>query len=163
METGIKALPNRGTHYCFACSPINPAGLHMEFFTDDRSVFSSLVIPDHLCGWDNIVHGGIVSTILDEIMSWSAIYLLQNYILTKSITVDFLKPVFVGDQVRAVGQVGAQTGKREALMEGALYKEEDVLCARARGTFALINVQMARKLGIMNENTINSFAPIIDR
>jgi len=64
------------------------------------SVFSWLKVPDHLFGWDNLVHGGILSTILGEIMSWSALYLLKEMILTKSMTVAFVKPVFEGWSLR---------------------------------------------------------------
>ena len=44
-----KHLPNRETHYCFGCSPANPSGLQMKFYTKDSSVFSRLTVPDHLC------------------------------------------------------------------------------------------------------------------
>lgn len=163
MSEAFKELPNGGRHYCFACSPINPAGLHMKFFSDGRTVVSSVTIPDHLCGWDNIAHGGVISTILDEVMSWSAIYLLKSYILTQSMRVDFLKPVFVGDRVRASGRAERKISSRQAVMTASLYREgaEAELCARAEGTFALVNARMIRKLGIVNEETLNSFARLI--
>ena len=90
-----KHLPNRETHNCFGCSPINASGLQMKFSTDESTVFSRLTVPDHLCGWDRLVHGGVISTILDEIMSWTGIYMLKQITMTKSMTVDFIKPVQV--------------------------------------------------------------------
>ena len=108
----LKPLPNTDTHNCFACSPINHSGLHMEFFTNDRSVFSWITVPDHLCGWNNLVHGGVLSTILDEIMSWAAIYLLKRVTMTKSMTVDFLKPVYIDHELKAAGVAHAAHGRR---------------------------------------------------
>ncbi len=68
-------LPNDDNHNCFGCSPNNKSGLKMEFYTNKEkdSVFSWLSIPGHVCGWGNIVHGGIVSTILDEAMGWASV------------------------------------------------------------------------------------------
>ena len=74
---------------CFACGKNNPEGLHMEFYTDEKSVFSKLVIPETKRGWDQVVHGGILSTILDEIMAWTAIYFTGSFMLTKNMTVNF--------------------------------------------------------------------------
>ena len=63
---GYKRLPNTETHNCFGCSPINPSGLQMKFFTDDKTVFARVTVPDHLCGWNNVIHGGVLTTMLDE-------------------------------------------------------------------------------------------------
>jgi len=56
-------------HNCFACGPANPHGLHMTFQSNGKVVMSHLSVPDHLRGWNNMVHGGIISTILDEVMA----------------------------------------------------------------------------------------------
>ena len=53
-----KKVPNQEDGACFACSPINEKALKMKFYTDEESVFSSLQVPAHLCGWSNVVHGG---------------------------------------------------------------------------------------------------------
>ena len=68
-----RRLPHREKDSCFACSPNNASGLHMEFFTNGEKVVSWLRVPKHLSGWDNIVHGGVIATILDEVMGWSAL------------------------------------------------------------------------------------------
>ncbi len=38
-----------------------------------------------MAGWDRTVHGGIVSTVLDEIMGWGVIYLCKIFNLPKMI------------------------------------------------------------------------------
>ena len=86
LEKKYKHLPNSATHNCFGCSPINPSGLQMNFYTNDSSVFSEVTVPKHLCGWNNLIHGGVLSTILDEIMSWAAIYLLKRITLRLSLS-----------------------------------------------------------------------------
>ncbi|MFO7687033.1 MAG: PaaI family thioesterase [Desulfobacterales bacterium] len=152
-------LPIQDNHMCFACGPANPAGLKMRFFANQDSVVSWLTVPDHLRGWNTLVHGGVTSTILDEIMSWAAIHLLKTIILTKSMKVEFRKPVFIGQPLRAVGRVVEIINEREAIMEGLLYGPEGDVCAEARGTFALLKPKVARKLGIVDDQALRDLLP----
>ena len=150
----LKLIPNREDHHCFACGPANDCGLKMKFFTDETAVFSWLVIPAHHRGWDRLIHGGITSTILDEIMSWAAIYLLKKVILTKKMTVEFLHPVYVGSQLRAEGRIKARTGPREAVMEEFVYNSSNVLCARSEGRYALLEPKIAARLDMMGAEAL---------
>ena len=155
-------LPNRGDHNCFGCSPLNPSGLRMRFYTNETAVYSNVTVPDHLCGWNNLVHGGVLTTILDEIMSWSAIYLLKRVPMTKSMTVDFLKPVYVGNSLKAEGTVTDKKGKHEALMEGRIYNKDDVCCARATATFAVFSPAVAKRLSITDSESLQWFERIFN-
>ena len=159
INARCKSLPTSADHNCFACGPANPAGLKMKFFANRDSVVSWLTVPDHLRGWNTLVHGGVTSTILDEIMSWAAIHLLKTIILTKSMRVEFRKPVFIGQPLRAVGRVVEIKNEREAVMEGVLYGPEDEVCAEARGNFALLKPKVARKLGIVDEQALRDLLP----
>ncbi len=156
----LEKVPNTGAHACFGCSPNNPHGLRMEFHSDGDAVYSLLSIPSHLCGWGDIAHGGVVSTIMDEIMSWSSMFLLRRYILTRSITVDFLKPVRTGRRITAVGRVRERTSERAAVMEGLVYDEAGDLCARSSGTFALFTSEAIKKFGILDSGLLESFEEI---
>lgn len=156
-QNKYKLLPNTDTHNCFACGPNNPAGLRMKFFTDEESIVSWTTVPEHLCGWDNVVHGGIISTILDEIMSWTGIYLLKKITMTKSMTVDFKKALFVGNELRVEGKVVDTDNRHEAVIEGAIYNHKGELCAKAIGAFAMISPAVAKRLGVINEEIIRDF------
>ncbi len=158
-----RPLPVRGNHRCFGCSPDNTLGLKMKFFTNEKSLFSWVTVPEHLCGWDTLVHGGIISTILDEIMSWSAITMMKRIILTKSMTIDFIKPVFINTELKAQGNVLEKKSEREALMEGLLYNPAGKLCARSIGTFSLFTPSDAIKVGIMGEAEVKDFEYLFNR
>ena len=147
-------LPVDENHNCFACGPANPHGLHMTFQSDGQVVVSRLTVPDYLRGWNNMVHGGIISTILDEVMSWAAIHLIKSVIVTRKMSVDFLKPVFVDQQLTAKARVTEIRSRKEALLQGELYNHENMLCASARGSFALLKPKVAEKLGIAGAEEI---------
>jgi acyl-coenzyme A thioesterase PaaI-like protein len=57
--------------YCFACGQNNPHGLQMrvDYKESDLSASCSLSLERRFQGWNGIAHGGVVSTLLDEIMA----------------------------------------------------------------------------------------------
>ena len=153
----FRPLPNSDTHHCFACSPVNPSGLQMRFSSDGRTVVSRLTVPQHLCGWHKVVHGGIVSTILDESMAWAGLYLLKKITLTKTMTVDFVKAITPADHLKAEARVVSTDGKREAIIEATLHNHKGDLCAKSRATFTLISPKLAQRLDVMNETHVKTF------
>jgi len=161
-KENLKEVVSRDAH-CFGCSQKNPHGLKMKFYADDAALYSWLSVPDHLCGWDGIVHGGVLSTMLDEIMGWSAIYQLRRIVMTKTMTVDFFKPVYIDDELRVEGRVIEQTSEREAILEGKIYKGEDVLCAQTRGTFAIFTAKALTRMKIMPPEVLQGFSEYLDQ
>ena len=141
-------LPNTDAHKCFACSPVNDSGLQMKFFTDNKCIHAKVVVPRHMGGWNRIAHGGILSTILDETMGWAGIYLLEQLTLTKTMTIDFVKAVTVGEELRCQAGVQERTGKREAIIKAALYNANDEICAESRGIFTMLSLDLARRIKI---------------
>lgn len=157
----FRRLPHREDDNCFVCSPNNDAGLHLQFFTDGTRVVSWFRVPAHLSGWDQIFHGGLIATVLDEVMGWTALHLLKQMTLTKGISVEFLKPVYVGEEVRIEGVPLEVTNHREVVMQGFFYNQRDELCARAKGRFALFSVAAMRERAIVNEKILRDVERII--
>ena len=58
---------------CFGCGEENPHGLQMIFSTNGVRLRSELVIEERFRGWSNLIHGGVLSTILDETMGWTVL------------------------------------------------------------------------------------------
>jgi uncharacterized protein (TIGR00369 family) len=134
----------------------------MRFFTDGSAVYSRVRVPEHLCGWSHIVHGGVLTTILDEVMSWSAITLLKRIALTRGIAVEFIKPVHVGRELKAEGRLRETGDKNDAVTEGVLYDTSGEPCARASATFKVFSPAVARRLGIADEASIAWFERIFN-
>ena len=153
-------LPNSSDHYCFGCSPVNSSGLQMNFFADRETVFSNLTIPEHLCGWSNIAHGGVLTTILDEIMSWAALHFIKRITMTKSMNIEFIKPVYIRNPLKAEGKVLEISGKHDVVMEGILYNEKGVACAKSTANFAIFSPKVAKRLGIADDDSLKFFANV---
>ena len=161
-DATYKAVPNTGDHRCFGCSPLNPSGLQMQVHADEKSVLSWVTVPEHLCGWRNLVHGGVISTILDEVMGWGVIVLLKRISLTQSMTIDFLRPVTTGVPLKTEAKVLERTKEHEAVLESTLYDQQEEPCATARGTFALLSPRLAKRMGILDEELLEAFRPLLE-
>ena len=70
----MKKITNPYTHIkgynCFGCSPNNEHGLQMKFVEEGESLICDWEPRGFLAGYDNILHGGIQATLMDEIASW---------------------------------------------------------------------------------------------
>lgn len=91
-------------HHCFACGATNLAGLGLPLHVDGDSCWTELELPDRFEGWAGIAHGGIVATILDEVMAWSLVD-RDAWGLTARMSIEFKRPVPVGHRIRAEGRL----------------------------------------------------------
>ena len=91
-------------HHCFACGELNEIGLHLQLNLEPGMCTTELTLPRQFEGWEGIVHGGILATILDEVMAWSLVA-NDNWGVTARMSIDFRKPVTVGRAIRAEGRI----------------------------------------------------------
>ncbi|MFN2425074.1 MAG: PaaI family thioesterase [Candidatus Binatia bacterium] len=111
---------------CFGCSTANDRGLGLVFERRDGLVEASTTLGESFAGYDGLVHGGIVSTLLDEAMGWAILELAGRFAVTRSLTVDFRRPVLIDRPLK----VHARIAGEEA--DGALRVEAGVVDARER-------------------------------
>jgi beta-phosphoglucomutase family hydrolase len=57
--------------FCFACSQENPIGLKLKPVHDGEKVTAEFTARKFHQGWDNVVHGGILYTLLDEVTAYA--------------------------------------------------------------------------------------------
>lgn len=140
-------LPNKDQN-CFACGTQNLCGLKMSFASNGKQVRSLLAVPEHYRGWNKLVHGGILATILDEIMSWTAIHLTKHFILTRNINIEFKKPVYIDSQLTATSEIIERDGKN-ALLEGRITDDSGALCCLSKANFVLFSKEEFAQLNII--------------
>jgi acyl-CoA hydrolase len=102
-------------HNCFACGELNVHGLHLVLHVTSDGCWTDLSLPERFEGWQGIAHGGIVCTILDEVMAWALVD-RDAWGLTARMSVDFKRPVRIGVPIRAEGRV---TGTRRRVLRTA--------------------------------------------
>ncbi len=117
----LVSLPGNGLtievapHRCFACGALNEHGIHLDLHVDGDRCWTEPALPARFQGWDGIAHGGIICTVLDEVMAWS-LAATDNWGLTARLTVGFKRPVRLEVPIRAEGWI---TSIRRRLVETA--------------------------------------------
>ena len=91
-------------HNCFACGSLNRNGLGLLHHVEPGRSWTELTLDSRFEGWEGIVHGGIESTIIDEVMAWALVG-QDNWGVTARMSVEFRRPVEVGTPIRADGWV----------------------------------------------------------
>ena len=107
---------------CFICGTDNPIGLNVNFTIDQDNckAEATLVVSEGYQGWQGVVHGGIISALLDE----AAIYACRPkslYAVTAGLNVRFLKPVSVDIETEVKAEVIA-VRRRLATVKSCLWQ-----------------------------------------
>jgi uncharacterized protein (TIGR00369 family) len=97
---------------CFACGRNNDKGLHLEFSLNrqEKLVETTFVPLDVHQGWQGVVHGGIIATLMDEAMA-KLVQLLGFRALTASLDVRFKDVARTGEPLRVKAEVAKLSKK----------------------------------------------------
>jgi uncharacterized protein (TIGR00369 family) len=114
---------------CFVCGRDNPLGLRLSSFVDTdtgqvQTTFTPL--PQHI-GFDQIIHGGILATLLDELMVWAAIWASGKACVAGELSLRFLQKATPNQSLKAVGTI-ARNRSRLIETTGELFDGEKLIC-----------------------------------
>ena len=119
------------TAHCFACGKDNNIGFKLKFIDLDGGGSLAYFIPkkEHQ-GSNDFMHGGLISTLLDEIMA-REVWHRYAPAVTARLNVNFLHPVVVGKRIRVIGRV--ENIKRNKIYEacGEILSEDNIVLANA--------------------------------
>jgi acyl-coenzyme A thioesterase PaaI-like protein len=125
-------------HNCFACGELNDIGLHLKLSLEPGRCWTELTMPKRVEGWEGIIHGGILCVILDEVMAWSLVA-NDNWGVTARMSVEFRKPVTVGQAVRAEGWITEERRRIQATAGRIVDAATGVELAAAEATYVAAN------------------------
>jgi acyl-coenzyme A thioesterase PaaI-like protein len=132
-------------HNCFACGTLNEHGMQLELHMEPGRSWTDLILGKRFEGWDGIAHGGIVSTILDEVMAW-ALVADDNWGVTARMNVAFRKPVPIGRMIHGEGWVTRSRGRLADTAARIVDVESGVELATAEGVYAAAGPDRKREL-----------------
>lgn len=132
MQKKIQNPFRRNEGYnCFGCSPDNPFGLHMEFIEEDDEIVSYWDPAPNFQGWFNVLHGGIQSTLMDEIASWYVFVKLKTGGVTSQLEVKYKKAVPSNQGKITIRARLIEMKRNIAVMDVKLYSPDNELCTVA--------------------------------
>jgi acyl-coenzyme A thioesterase PaaI-like protein len=111
--------------YCFVCGKDNPRGfkIQVSYQEDHLAAETELSLAREFQGWREVIHGGILATLLDELMA-HAVWHFAGPGLTLSLEVRFHAPLKPGEPVRVRGAVHPANGSRR-MAEGEIIRLAD--------------------------------------
>ncbi len=122
---------------CFVCGDParNPHSLQLRSALDPESgtVTATFTPEEAHAGYPEIVHGGIVTALLDEVSIWAASYAAQSFCVTRELRVKFLKPARPGETLQLAAHVVEK--KRMIAVEAVAQNAQGELVARSVGKF----------------------------
>ncbi|HOV81034.1 MAG TPA: PaaI family thioesterase [Bacillota bacterium] len=122
-----------GNNMCFACSPRNPIGLKLKFEHDGDVCRSRFTGGAEHQGWNGVVHGGIVATLLDEVMAqW--IWARDLITMTAEMTIRYSRFVPVGEELTVEANMVSMKG-RLVEMAARIILPDGSVAARASAKF----------------------------
>ena len=118
---------------CFVCGQENRIGLKARFYWDGEKASCDITADEIYSGYKNIFHGGIVATLLDEVMI-KALLAEGLMVVTAEITVRFKLPVNVGDRLHLEGW---KTGQKKVVYttEGRVVNQDGRIVAEATARY----------------------------
>lgn len=145
MNEAENRLNSADDHYCFGCGRLNPSGLHLHFFPleEGEGVWAPFTPAREQEGYMGMVHGGIISTVLDEVMAWS-LYRRDIWAVTGRMSMSFKRPVEVGVETRAIGRLVNDRGRLIDVRGELVRMSDGQILAEAEAVFARVPESQAK-------------------
>jgi len=116
------------TRLCFACGEDNPIGLKLKPVYDGERVRAEFTPGEYHQGWDNVTHGGILYTLLDEISAYAILCCGIDFGVTAKSEVNFKHVAPTGEPIQISARVTKLT-KRLIETKGLLTLKDNTVIA----------------------------------
>ncbi len=124
--------------YCFGCDQENPIGLKLAFSPMENKYMAVKIVPREYQGYDGIVHGGILATMMDEAMAGYLNKSLGQKAVTARLDIRYRQPAPVGVPLTIASWEESRRGSF-VNMKAAISLADGTIVTEATGKMALIN------------------------
>lgn len=121
---------------CFVCGPGNPIGLNVRFRLDGAVCRAEFTPAEVHRGYDGLTHGGIVFSLLDDVMA-NLIFLGGERCVTAKADVRYRQPLPIGARVLLEGRQQSRRGRLAVLQGRAIRADTQELVAQATASFMI--------------------------
>ncbi|MBR5350152.1 MAG: PaaI family thioesterase [Prevotella sp.] len=137
----------REGYNCFGCCPDNPLGLHMVFFEDGDDIVSYWKPGDRYQGWLNVLHGGIIASLIDETAGWVVFRKLQTSGVTSSLNVRYKKAVSTLEPELTIRGRITEQRRNLVTITVELSNANGELCVTGEVVYFIVSSDKAKELG----------------
>lgn len=123
-------------NYCFVCGTENPIGLKLKFEDNKGGVVANFLPGKEHQGFVSLVHGGIISALLDEAMA-HAVLSRKMIAVTVRMAVSFKKPTLIRKTLTVNGRIIEKKGK--IIKTTANIIQNEIITAEATADFLMMS------------------------
>lgn len=138
-----RKLPH--SHTCFVCGESNPRGLNLRFYADEHGASAPIQLSEEQMGYPGVAHGGVLMSILDELMGWAGTLQTGEFSVSAEINTRFLKPVPIRMPLTARAQMTARRG-RVWYVQGEIVDDQSTVYVRATGKYVSIGKERTAEI-----------------
>jgi len=121
---------------CFVCGHANPIGLKLDFDYDDSAAWTWFDSPVCYEGYNGVIHGGIIATLLDEAMA--KVILSKGLIaVTADMNIRYRKSLPVGQKVKVSGEI-TMMKSRTIHTKSLISDEQDIVYAEGTAVYIVV-------------------------
>ena len=126
--------------HCFVCGPNNPIGLKLDFLFDGKTIKTEFTPQKIHQGYMNIVHGGIVATLLDEVMVKLAIE-MDMPAVTAQMDVRLKKALNIGEKITVSAEI-TSIARKILKAHAKAVTDEGTVIAEASGKLVRVDLSV---------------------
>ncbi len=132
--------------HCFVCGRKNPAGLYMQFYDNgNNEVCSDYTVASRYQSYPGIVHGGILASMLDEVVGRVAIIGdHHHFMVSVRLEVVYRHPVPIETPLKIKGRI-VRLGGRLGKAQGEIILPDGRVACEAAITLADIPAEILSK------------------
>jgi len=124
--------------------------MNLTLHTDGQIVQTDFVLSPGHVGFKDTLHGGILSTVLDEVMSWACAVSTKRFAYCAELTIRFARPGRPGDPMLAKAELVANRRGKIFDAKGEIRTRDGALIATGSGKYMPLKesdlAQMATEL-----------------
>jgi uncharacterized protein (TIGR00369 family) len=136
---------NREQNMCFGCGIANPMGLKLTFSESEEFIHALWQPTDNYQGYPNVLHGGIIASLLDEIGAWCVSVKVGTAGVTSEMKTKYLAPVYMNRGQISLRASVEHKSEKSATILCHLFDGQSKLCAEAITEYFLYPVAIAKK------------------
>lgn len=129
---------------CFGCSQKNPLGLKLKFMESDEYLHAVWQPGEYYQGYPNVLHGGIISALLDELGAWCISIKAGTAGVTTEISIRYIAPVYMNKGEISLKARITELKEKNAKVLCQLFNSQSKLCAEAVADFFLYPAEVAK-------------------
>ncbi|QUQ64169.1 PaaI family thioesterase [Kutzneria sp. CA-103260] len=131
---------------CFGCSPRNEHGLRLRFERAEDGIACRLRFDRSFESYPGMVHGGVITTVCDEIMGKLLVLRTGVIVLTTTLRTRFVSSLAVGQDYRCVAGTHVRAGDEGPYRAWAeVHGADGTLAVTAAGQYQPVTAEQARE------------------